>query len=51
MGIYYIYRGYIPLGYIDIYFQKIWNVTFSYQQNWASSQILALLAAFINTLT
>ena len=40
---------YIPIGFRDIYIQKFWNMTSSYLQKWACSQILAFLAAFIDT--
>ena len=51
------FRDYSPIGFRDIYIQKFWNVTSSYLQQWASSQILTffslliLLPVFIDMLT
>ena len=45
-----LFSDYIHRGSRDIKIQKFWNVTSSYQQYWACSQLLAFLAAFIDTL-
>ena len=46
-----IFRCYTPLGCRYLSIQRFWNVTFSYLQYFACSQILAFLAAFIDTLS